>query len=304
MIWLPPFLTVFLFASSAICGRRLTMMMDSMWANWVRLGLAASFLCVIAMLTGGLKLSSPAFPWYFLSGIVGFGLGDMALFLAYARLGSRLTLVLNLCLAPLFAAAGEMTILETTIAGSQFVAMGVVLLGVIIAVSDRRSTADQVIGSRAEGFFWAIVAGLGQGCGGVISRWAVLYAEGQTIAPFCQAFQRCLGGLSWVTITTLACYPMLLRTGRRVFDQSPDWLRLGPWMLGAALFGPVVGVACFQWSLVKVENAAYVQAVISTTPIAIIPLAWFFERDRPTSRSIFGAVIAIGGVIAICLLRR
>ncbi len=40
---------------------------------------------------------------FFVSGLIGFGLGDVALFTAYERIGSRLTILLNLCLAPLFA---------------------------------------------------------------------------------------------------------------------------------------------------------------------------------------------------------
>ena len=75
-------------------------------------------------------------------------------------------------------------------------------------------------------------------------------------------------------------------------------------MLGAVLFGPVIGVSCFQWSLVLVGHSGLVQAIVSTSPIALIPLAWLFDRDVPTQRSIYGSVIAVAGVAAICLLPR
>ena len=135
MIWLPPLLAVWFFAASAICGQRLTMMMDAMWANLTRLSLAALFLAILtSVFAEGLQLGNAALPWFVLSGAVGFGIGDIGLYLAFARLGARLTLLINLCLAPLFAAAGERLLLGTRIGGTEFIAMLVVLLGVGLSV--------------------------------------------------------------------------------------------------------------------------------------------------------------------------
>jgi drug/metabolite transporter (DMT)-like permease len=42
-------------------------------------------------------------------------------------------------------------------------------------------------------------------------------------------------------------------------------------------------------------------AVISTSPLLLIPLAYFFEEDTPTKKSIIGTLLAIFGVIGITL---
>ena len=103
-----------------------------------------------------------------------------------------------------------------------------------------------------------------------------------------------------VLIVTLLLYPRLRQSGQFIFRERESLRRVWPWMLGAVLLGPVVGVTFFQWSLRLVGNSALLQAIISTTPIAAIPLAYYFEREVPTVASVLGAFIAVGGVV-ICV---
>jgi len=55
----------------------------------------------------GIGLEGNAFPLFFLSGIIGIGIGDVALFQALPRLGSRLSLLLIQCLTAPFGALIE-----------------------------------------------------------------------------------------------------------------------------------------------------------------------------------------------------
>ena len=73
------------------------------------------------------------------------------------------------------------------------------------------------------------------------------------------------------------------------------------WLLGAALFGPVLGVSCFQWAL-SGASSALVLAVTATAPIIIMPLAAYIEDDRPGWPAFIGAVIAVVGVVWLVLL--
>lgn len=74
-----------------------------------------------------------------------------------------------------------------------------------------------------------------------------------------------------------------------------DWW----WLVGAALAGPVIGVSLFQWSLATMERSALVLAIVATTPIVLIPMACWSEKDRPTVATVLGAVIAVSGVILL-----
>lgn len=65
-------------------------------------------------------------------------------------------------------------------------------------------------------------------------------------------------------------------------------------MIGAVL-GPVVGVWC---SLVAVDQTAAGTAftLMSLTPIFMLPLARWIDREKLSWRAIVGAVVAVGGV--------
>ena len=143
MIWIPPIITACLFAMSGICGQRTTALMDPMWANLTRLTFASLCLALIAAVTGGWHLHNTALPWFALSGLVGFGLGDIGLFLAYACIGARLTLLIGLCLAPVFALMGEWVIFHQAIRSQQGVAIVVTLLGVALAITGNLRLVDR-----------------------------------------------------------------------------------------------------------------------------------------------------------------
>ncbi len=74
------------------------------------------------------------------------------------------------------------------------------------------------------------------------------------------------------------------------------------WMLANALAGPVAGVGCYQWALATTPSGL-VLPIAATTPLLSIPIAFWLEGDRPTRRSIVGAVIAVAGCIALTLNR-
>ena len=302
MIWLPPILATWFFAASAICGQKITSIMDPMWANLWRLTLAMFLLGLLSLsVSGGLHLNNEALPWFLLSGVVGFGIGDIGLFLAYARLGARLTLLINLCLAPLFAAAGERFLLGTKITAPEFTAMAVVLLGVGLSVTGRPALMPNRERDYPMGLALAILAGFGQGTGAVLSRWAESFAAPNAVPPLAQAFQRCGAGWCLLLFATLL-WTIKLRKRRQPIMAGP----IRPavlWLIGAACCGPVLGVSCFQWGLVVVENSAFVQAVVSTSPIALMVLAFLIDRELPTRRALLGALIGVAGVAALCMLR-
>ncbi len=46
-----------------------------------------------------------------------------------------------------------------------------------------------------------------------------------------------------------------------------------------------------------------VMAIIATTPVAVIPLAIVFEKERPGLHALAGGAVAVGGVIGLVLCR-
>src|SRR6185369_15462164 len=99
-------LTTILFSLSALSGRRLANHLPGSLANLVRLLVAAAVVGTYAH-QFGFGVGGPAFTLLFISGCVGFGIGDLALFQAYPRIGTRRTMVLVQCLAAPIAALTE-----------------------------------------------------------------------------------------------------------------------------------------------------------------------------------------------------
>lgn len=296
-------LTTFLFACSAVTGQRVAVRLGGAWGNLLRLGLAAVVLGLLVLVLTPDAMRWPSFQWFFVSGLIGFGLGDVALFTAYERIGSRLTILLNLCLAPLFAMALEWVWLGNGLGPRVVFCAVLILAGVVMAIRPGAKSRQKI---ERRGKFWvgivaAVVAGFGQGTGAVISRKAEavaleLGAEGSGITA---AFQRVLAGLLFSALAVLLI---------RLFGSRSEWgtwrtpldRKIAPWLIGAALFGPVVGVSCFQWALQDLESGI-VLAVVALTPIVMMPLARITEGDHPSRLALLGAAVAVGGVVLLNL---
>jgi EamA-like transporter family len=90
---LPAFLTTLLFAISGVAANRSTRLLGGLKANFFRITLSTALLAIWAH-TAGSGLSGKSFPWFVVSGCIGFGFGDLALYQALPRLGSRLSIML------------------------------------------------------------------------------------------------------------------------------------------------------------------------------------------------------------------
>jgi drug/metabolite transporter (DMT)-like permease len=296
-------LTTLFFAFSAVTGQRVAVMLGGAWGNLMRLGLAAVVLGILVAIFTPDAIRWPSFQWFFVSGLIGFGLGDVALFTAYERIGSRLTILLNLCLAPLFAMVLEWLWLGNGVGPRVVVCALLILAGVAMAIRPGSKSRAKV---ALRGRYWvgivaAIIAGFGQGTGAVISRKAEAVANelGASGSGITAAFQRVLAGLLFSAIAVILV---------RFFGNRKNWeswrtpldRKVVPWLLGAALFGPVIGVSCFQWALQDLESGI-VLAVVALTPIAMLPLARITEGDHPSRLALVGAVVAVAGVVLLNL---
>ena len=165
---LAAFLATILFSLSAITGRRLSHYISGTQANVVRLLIAATVLGTFSHLFG-FGLTGVAFPVLFLSGCVGFGIGDLSMFQAYPRIGARRTIVLIQCLAAPFGGLIEWLWLHHMPTSAQAFFGVVILTGVAIALIPAKKDAQPTHGLVA-GTLFGILAGFCQGSSAVISR--------------------------------------------------------------------------------------------------------------------------------------
>ena len=296
-------LTTLLFALSALSGRRLTNHLPGSQANLVRLLLAAAVVGGYSHLVG-FGFGGPAFALLFVSGCIGFGVGDLALFQAYPRIGTRRTMVLVQCLAAPIAAATEWLWLDTVPSARQALCGAVILAGVCVALLPKRDEAGPTHGLLA-GTLFGLLAASCQAWGAVLSRkaYAVSTAQDFVISGIGggvnAAYQRLLGGL-----LVSAVFVLYLRLAH---PPGPDarranWRRAWPMLIVNGLAGPAFGVTCYQWAL-SAAPTSIVLPIVATTPLVVMPFAHYLEGDKITLRTLLGGLLAVGGVVGLTLVR-
>lgn len=305
---LPSLLTALLFAASGICGRRSAVAFGALRANALRLSFAALLLGGWVLWHEPVNFSTRSAHRLLLSGVVGFGLGDACLFLAYPRIGARLTILLNLCSAPLFGAGLDWFLVGTGLSVVQGCASLVILVGVVLALWGGQQAEREVQWGGPgvfSGVVFALLAGLGQGCGAALSRHAhaAMLEEGRLLSGVTQAFVRTLPGIAfglvlWFLVSRL--WFLVSRFRKGVPPLSPRRASWG-WLMGAVLCGPVVGVSCFQWAL-GLQSSVVVLSITATAPVLIMPMALLVDGDRPTVTAVGGAIMAVAGVILMLWL--
>ena len=292
---LPSLLTTVCFSLSVIFAARSARILGPSLANLSRLILATGLLGIWAHAFGG-GLRGGALFWFILSGVIGFGLGDMALFGALSRIGPRLSILLTQCLAAPIGAFAEWLWMGTVLSPAEVACAAVILAGVAVALApDHGWEADRRtfwIGS-----LFGAAAAAGQALGAVISRKANTLTElsGMPLDGGTAAYQRILGG---VAVTTIAY--ALVRGMRPRMDEL-DRSKLGravSLVVANASAGPALGVACYQWAL-RTTATGKVLSIVAISPLATLLLRWALDGTRPTRRSIYGSVIAVLGVIGL-----
>jgi len=288
----------FFYAWSVTCARRSSAHHGPDLANLGRLVVAIVLVGLFVVFSGRHPFCA-GWGWLILGGVLGLGIGDIALFHALPRIGVGLTMLLTQCLAAPFALILEYEALGHSPSGTQMLAALVILLGVAVALG---APAEGDPADRRTGVWLGVLSALGQACGAVSTPMAksVWETAGTTTPPdgFAQAFVRLLGGVPIVLLFLLWASRkdgLLAKVRRPYAFASAPW-----WMLMNGIAGPALGVACYQWALTQ-HPAALVLSVVALTPLIGLVMQWAVEGQRPSWRLWLGGAIAIAGVI---LLRR
>jgi drug/metabolite transporter (DMT)-like permease len=280
-------------------GRRV----GSAAVNLLRMPLAFVLLSIYCLFVRGLPLPSDAparaWAWLSVSGLVGFVLGDLLLFRAFVVLGSRLSMLV-MTLVPLFTALFGRLVMGETLPTRKLAGMGITLLGVGIAVLERkngapdRHTAIARAGAAAptrplSGVCLALGGAVGQAMGLVLSK----HGMGSYNA-FASTQVR--------EIAAVAAY-LILFTSLGIWPRVAGALKDGRSLLFTSLgsfFGPFLGVS---FSLLSVQNAeaGVASTIMSIVPVLIIPPSVLLFRERVTLAETAGALAAVGGVALLFL---
>jgi len=260
----------------------------SISVNIIRLVIAFVLLGIFSWYRRGLfiPLDADAFTWFWLSlsGFVGFVIGDLFLFKAFAVIGSRMSMLIMTLVPPIAAFIGWLMLGET-LALLHFAGMTLTLGGIALVIFQRQSAGKQSVNRiPLQGLLFALGGAAGQAGGLVLSK----YGMGQFDA-FAATHIRIIAGIAGFTVI-VHFFRRWLAVGNALRNRKA----MGLMLLGAT-FGPFLGVSA---SLIAVQNTAtgIASTIMAITPILIIPPTWLLFRQKVSWKEVTGAVISVAGV--------
>lgn len=296
--------TAMLWSVAGFSSSRISRIFGAARANALRLTGATLVLLLIVALRGRLQWI-PGTGFFLLSGILHLAIGDIGLFAVYRRLGPRIGALAVSCLAPLVALLVEWVWLGTVIPLKQLFLAALVLASVVLAVAPRErkhlSPKELKLGILA-----GLVATLGQGSSGAVTRmgYAALETANTSAGPWMPALLRCAAGAAGVGIYLLWQSWRQRGNPQGVTDLLPHRRIEGHplvWLTASTLLGPVAGVLMVMKAY-ESTPAALVHAVLAILPVLMIPVAWFFDGNAPSRRSIVCGILAVALVMRMILI--
>jgi drug/metabolite transporter (DMT)-like permease len=260
----------------------------SLPVNFIRLIIAFFLIGIYTLFTRGMFLpldaSGSNWLWLFISGLIGFVIGDMFLFEAYVEIGSRISLLIMSSSPPITALAGflilgeKLTLVHTL---AIFVTMGGIAL-VILVKGDKDNKVQ--FSHPLKGILFALIGSLGQAFGLIFSKIGM-----GDLNPFEATQIRIIAAvLGFIIVISFK------KEWRKVFASFKDRKAIS-WTGIGAFFGPFIGVS-FSLLAIKYISTGIVSTITSISPILIIPISIIFLKEKVTLKEIIGALISIIGV--------
>ena len=272
-------------AGSSILFAMASRQMGAETVNRLRLVLALLLIFFIDWLRQGRPIpamSTEAFWWLFLSGFIGFALGDAMLFAAYVHIGASHAMLM-MTLAPVFSAAIGWVFLQETLSLGQIAAILTTLVGIALVIVNSPKKEGRR-GPSLLGLFMGTGAACGQAVGLLFSKKGMLLG----VAPFEANGVRLLAGalslLGWGIMRGRLKGDLLRMKGRSRFLL----ISFG------TLLGPVIGVT-FSLLAVKNTHMALAATLMGLTPVIMLPLMRYGFGERYRLVAVVGTVLAVLG---------
>ncbi len=281
--------TSIFFAFNAIFITKASQLTGSVITNRVRVLFAFLYLVLINLILFRQPLpidsGTQRWMWLSLSGVIGLALGDAFLFQSYVLVGARLGTLL-LSLSTVFGVLEAWLIFGEFLRMGQILGITLALAGIIWVVLERGNGKVQGIPHIVSGITFGILAAIGQATGLVLSKQGMA----DNFSPFQGNVIRMLAAL--LALILIMIFQKQTRQTFQVLHENRSALKF---LALAALIGPVLGVSS---SLLAVQHAEVGVASVLTSlaPVFMLPISYFFFKERLSWQAIAGTMLAMIGV--------
>lgn len=264
--------------------------------NIIRITTALVLFSALLFYREGILLPThfPEHAWILLSlsGVVGFFIGDIFLFKAFVKLGTRITMLIQSLAAPTAALIGWLFLNESYLL-FQWFGMAVALSGVslVILEKSKKTTTTHSLKVRqtsVSGIIYGIIAMIGQALGLILSK-AGMRVDAGYLDAFASTQIR-----AFAAFACFILYFTITRKWKNVHKALKNSKAVVYTAIGSAI-GPFLGVSLSLYSL-HYLSAGVASTFFSLIPVCIIPFAVFIHKEFVSLRAILGALIAVLGV--------
>lgn len=262
--------------------------------NRVRLLGATLLLLVTHLLFLGIWIPTESlYVWLLLglSGIIGLALGDGMLFLAYVRIGPRVSMLL-MSMVPIVTTAVAWVFFAERLSLEKLAAILIVIGGISMVILERRK-GPSIFKITIVGILLGIGAMLGQAIGLLIAKEAMENMLSAN-APLSATLLRMIWGTAAIWLASIGGGKI-----RRTVGSFKD-AKFMRFIVLAMIFGPYLGI----WaSYIAIDNApiGIASTLMALPPLFMIPISRIVFKESITIPSVVGTVITLLGVAIIFL---
>lgn len=259
--------------------------------NIDRMSLASIFLIITIALFGiSLEVNFNQFIFLAISGVIGLVLGDSFLFMSFKEIGPRLTMLLY-SVNPAIAAILAFLFLGEVLDWMGIIGIFIVLTGIGMVVLEKPQLDSKFKFTR-KGLIYGLLGGLGQAVGLILAKNAYSYGDIHSLSA---TFYR-------IASAAVIMLPLGIALGRyknpfKLYFNDLKTFRL---VVLGSIMGPYLGISLSFVALTHTQ-IGIAATLLSTTPVIILPLSWYFYKEKLSFTSIAGAFITVSGIALLFL---
>ncbi len=265
----------------------------SMSVNYLRLLIAFVLLSITSLATRGLAFPTDAtgyaWFWLFISGLLGFILGDMFLFEAFVEIGSRISLLIMSAAPPITALVGYL-IMGEKISLLGLAGITITMAGISIVILSKNPEDKKMEFNRPlRGIIFASLGALGQALGLVFSKLGM-----GSYNVFAATQIRIIAGTIGLTVIITAQHKWPEIKKAFTHKKALNEIAIG------SILGPFIGVSASLLA-VKYTATGIVSSISSVSPVVIIPASIIVFKEKVLPKEIIGAIISTVGIVILFL---
>lgn len=279
--------TAFLWAFTSILFTEATNKIGTLMLNFLRLALASILIFLTLIIVEDIVFpNNYQLLMLSISGIIGLIIGDTFLFKSYTVNGPRISSLI-MSINPAVGAIAAYYIFNEDLSLWAIGGMLLTIIGISIVTLSKKEQSNLIFKPNKIGYFYAFIAALCQAFGLIFVRFAM---NDSAISPLTSSFIR-------NSVATLLFIPILILFNKwknPINTLKNDSRTLKSLFIGT-IIGPYLGITLSLYA-VAYTKIGIASAIMSFTPILLLPLSVIFYKEKLSKSSILGAVIAVLGV--------